>query len=61
MRLLKQKVERNGVKYTDLYACWTYNGKAYAVRVRPVFGRDNDKLIAIAETVEDGEMLEKYL
>lgn len=58
MKLLKQKVERNGAKYTDIYACWSYNGKDYAVRVRPVFNRDYDKLIAAAETMETGEKLE---
>lgn len=60
-KLLKQDVERNGNKYVDLFACWNYQGKAYAVRVRPVFGRDNDKLMAIAEDVPAGELVEKYI
>lgn len=61
MKLLKQDVSKNGVKYTDIYACWTYEGKAYAVRVRPVFGKDYDKLIANAQTVEEGEIIDKYI
>lgn len=60
MKLLKQNIERNGVKYVDLYGAWTYDGKTYCVRIRPVFGRDNDKLMSIAETVPPGEQVEKY-
>ena len=61
MKLFKTKVVRDGEKYVDLNLCWQYNGKTYLVRVRPVFGRDNDKLIAIAQNLTEGEMLEKYL
>ena len=60
-KLVKQKVERNGVEYVDLYALWVYEGKPYAVRVRPVFGRDNDKLMSIAELIPTGETPAKYL
>ena len=61
MKLLKQDIEKeNGNKYTDLYACWTFEGKTYCVRVRPVFGRDNDKLMSVAQAVPKGEAVEKY-
>lgn len=61
VKLFKQAVSRNGADYTDLYATWTYQGKVYLVRVRPVFGRDNDKLMAIAEEVPTGEVVQKYI
>lgn len=61
VKFYKQEVERNGTKYVDLYAVWDYNDKTYFVRVRPVFGRDNDKLMAIALPVPEGEPLEKYI
>lgn len=60
-KLLKQNVVRDGNKYIDLYAVWVYQGKTYSVRVRPVFGRDNDKLMSIAELIPDGELPEKYV
>lgn len=60
MKLLKQEVENNGKKYIDLYAVWTYQSKTYCVRVRPVFGRDNDKLMSMAQEVPKGEAIEKY-
>lgn len=60
-KLIKQRVKREGKEYIDLYALWSYEGKTYAVRVRPVFGRDNDKLMSIAELIPDGEMPQKYL
>lgn len=61
MKLLKQEiVKENGNKYTDLYAVWTYQSKTYCVRVRPVFGRDNDKLMSVAQEVPKGEVVEKY-
>lgn len=60
MKLLKQNVERNGNKYVDLYACWEHESKMYCVRVRPVFGRDNDKLMSMAQEVPKGEAVEKY-
>lgn len=60
-KLLKQKVVREGNEYVDLYAVWSYEGKTYAVRVRPVFGRDNDKLMAIAQDIPTGELPAKYL
>lgn len=62
MTLLKAKATRKGFEnYTDLYLAWEYKGKKYFVRVRPVFGCDNDKLLASAILVPEGEQLEKYL
>lgn len=62
MVLLKAKATRQGYEdYTDLFLGWVYEGKRYIVRVRPVFGCDNDKLIAAATQVEPGEPMEKYL
>lgn len=62
MTLLKTKATREGYeKYTDLYLAWEYQGKKYLVRVRPVFGCDNDKLLASAVLVPEGEQLEKYM
>ena len=61
VKFFKQKVVRNGVEYVDLYASWEYQNKLYCVRVRPVFGRDNDKLMAIACEVPTGEVVQKYI
>ena len=61
MKLMKQYNERNGEQYTDLFAVWSYEGKFYSVRVKPVFDRDYKQLIASAQTVPTGELLEKYL
>ena len=61
MKLIKQKVERNGEQYNDLNLVWQYKNKVYVVRVRPCFGRDNDKLMAIAQPVPSDEPIEKYL
>lgn len=51
MELTKEKVNRNDCEYTDLYLSWEYEGKHYKVRVRPVFARDYDKLIASAKDI----------
>lgn len=51
MELTKEKVNRNECEYTDLYLTWEYEGKCYKVRVRPVFARDYDKLIATAKDI----------
>ena len=48
MELTKEKVNRDGREYVDLFLSWEYEGKNYKVRVRPVFSRDYDKLIATA-------------
>lgn len=61
MKLFKTKIVRDGSRYVDLNLCWQYQGKTYVVRVRPCFGKDNDKLIAIAEPLPSGELPEKYL
>lgn len=62
MTLLREHSKREGYEgYTDLYLCWEYNGKKYAVRIRPVFAHDMDKLFAAATLVEEGEQLEKYI
>lgn len=62
MVLLREKAKREGFEdYTDFYMCWSYKGKKYAVRVRPVFACDLDKFVAISTFVEDGEPLEKYI
>lgn len=61
MKVLKQNVERDGKKYVDLYGAWTYENKTYCVRIRPVFGKDNDKLMSIATPVPQGEQVEKYI
>lgn len=52
MELVKTKVVRNDTEYTDLFLSWEYEGKTYLVRVRPVFSRDYDKLIATATTFQ---------
>lgn len=61
MKLFKTRIEREGQRYVDLNLCWQYEGKYYKVRVRPCFGKDNDKLIAIATDLPEGELPEKYL
>lgn len=62
MVLLRQASKREGFEdYTDFYMCWTYKGKKYAVRVRPVFTCDLDKFMAISTLVEGDEPLEKYI
>lgn len=62
MKLLMTPCPRDGFKdYHDYYLAWVYEGKTYLVRVRPVFGKDNDKLHATAQYVPLGEMLEKYV
>ena len=62
MVLLRQKAKREGFEdYTDFYMCWSYKGKKYAVRVRPVFACDLDKFVGASTFVEDNEPLEKYI
>lgn len=65
MKLLKQNSERVRTKdnkpFTDFYLCWTFEGKNYCVRIRPHFYSDMDKLFAVASTVPDGELIEKYM
>lgn len=64
MVLLKQpskNVDEKGRPYTDLYLGWVYEGRPYVVRVHHVFACDFDKLLAVAQLVPQGEMLEKYL
>lgn len=62
MTLLSTKCPREGFEdYTDLYLSWEHEGKTYFVRVRPVFGVDNKKLLAAAVHVPSGEPFDKYL
>lgn len=65
MKLLRQESERKRSKddkpFTDFYLCWVYNDKSYAVRIRPHFYSDLDKLIALSELVPAGELVEKYI
>ena len=53
MKLVKSYVERDGKRYTDLNLVWTYNGKEYAVRVRPCFKQDFTLLLSNSETLPD--------
>lgn len=53
MELCKINVERLGNSYTDLYLSWEYEGKKYYVRVRPVFARDYNKMIASATPLQE--------
>lgn len=53
MDLCKINIERLGNTYTDLYLSWEYEGKTYYVRVRPVFTRDYDKMIANAKPLQN--------
>lgn len=61
LKLVKQKTIRNNIEYVNFYLTWTYNNKAYAVRVSPSFVRDYDKLYAVAEELEKGEDVRKYI
>lgn len=64
MKLLKKKSERldkNGDPFVDFFLSWSHGSKVYAVRVRPQFYKDIDKLYAVAKEVPSGEPLEKYL
>lgn len=65
MKLLKQVSERvrsmDNKPYLDFYLCWVYDNKPYAIRVRPHFNCDYDKLCALATEVPKGELIEKYI
>lgn len=66
MKLLKQKSldrirEKDNRPWIDLYLGWTYKGQPYLVRIRPQFGSEYSELVAVAEEVPSGELLEKYL
>ena len=60
MKLVKQDAHRDGKDYTDFYFVWRYADKLYAVRVRPSFWKDFDKLYAVSETIPEDEPFEKY-
>ena len=65
MKLLKQTSkrlrERDNKPFMDYYLTWVFEGKTYAVRIRPQFVRDYDKLYALSDTVPEGELLDKYI
>jgi len=53
LRVISEKSERldnKGKPFTDLYLCWTYEGKDYKVRIRPQFYKDLDKLCALCSS-----------
>lgn len=53
MELLKEKCKREGFeKYWDLYLKWSYEGKEYLVRVRPVFPTNNKHMLAKAKAIK---------
>lgn len=65
MKLFKQHSKRLNPKvnapYVDLYLGWVYQGHNFVVRVCPTFNHDYDKLIATAQEVPPGELIEKYM
>lgn len=60
MTLMKEKVSKNGMTYTDFYLVWVYKEKTYSVRVMPCFGDDYDKLYACAVVREHKEPADKF-
>lgn len=60
-KLIKQTSIRNDKEYVNLYLCWTYQNKVYAVRIKPTFNKDFDKLVASAQNIPTGEDVEKYI
>lgn len=61
-KVIAQPSKREGFEsFTDLYLTWRYNDKVYCVRIRPQFHRDFKLLFGIAEHIEQGEPVEKYL
>lgn len=61
MVLIRQEVERNNKTYADYYLCWTYQGKVYKMRVRPVFEKDFKWLGLTAKRIDKNEAIEKYV
>lgn len=64
MILLKTPCKREGYeKYSDLYLVWRAdNGKARYVRIRPVFGGMDSKLLeSISIDCEGLDSIEKYV
>lgn len=61
IKVLKQRVHKNDRVFIDLYISWVYGQKTYFVRLKPVFGRDYDKLVSIAQEVPENELVEKYI
>lgn len=50
MKLVKEQCKREGFeKYTDLFLCFTHEGKDYKVRVRPLFAGYYDLLVKVAK------------
>lgn len=60
-RFYKQKVYIDNHYYIDIYVAWSFNNKTYYVRLKPVFGRDFNKLVAIAQEIPVGEPVCKYI
>lgn len=61
MKLVRQVAKGNdGNKYNNFFLVWRYQNNLYAVRVRPCFGKDTDKLWMNAETIPEDEPIEKY-
>lgn len=62
MKLIAKKCLRKGFEnYYDMYLCWSYKNRVYAVRVRPQFACDNKVLLANAEVIDNAEPLDKYV
>lgn len=59
--LLKIKVNKNGIVYTDLLECWRHNNKVYFVRIFPQFRNDFKLLCSQAVWCEGYDNIEKYL
>ena len=49
LKLFKQRVTRDGKRYTNLYLVWEYKGKLYDVRIKPCFDINYTVLLGVAE------------
>ena len=49
LKLFKQRVNRDGKRYTNLYLVWEYNGKLYDVRIKPCFDKNYAVQLGVAE------------
>ena len=66
VKVFKQKSstrfrEKDNRPFVDFYISWTYNSQPYAIKIKPQFASDYDKLFAMAEEVPAGELIDKYL
>ena len=53
MNLEKQKVKRDGKRYTDLFVVWEYQNHVYKVRIRPCFAKDFELLLSASEPLPE--------